>query len=54
MNDIWDKVYSDDTAFFGEGPSSFAKKCFSQFSQKNVKKILELGCGQGRDTIFLL
>ncbi len=52
MNDIWDKVYSDDTAFFGEGPSSFAKKCFSQFSQKNVKKILELGCGQGRDTIF--
>ena len=52
MNDIWDKVYSDDSAFFGEGPSSFAKKSFSQFSQKNVTKILELGCGQGRDTIF--
>jgi len=52
MNNIWNKVYSDDSAFFGEGPSNFAKKCYEYFMQNKVKKILELGCGQGRDSIF--
>ncbi len=54
MNDIWDKVYSEDSTFFGECPSNFAKECFFQFSKKSVKKILELGCGQGRDTMFFV
>ena len=52
MNDIWNKVYSEDSAFFGEEPSKFAKKCCEYFIQYNIKKILDLGCGQGRDTIF--
>ena len=52
MRNIWNKVYSEDSSFFGEGPSDFAKKCYEYFIQNNVKKILELGCGQGRDTIF--
>ena len=52
MNNIWNKVYSDDFTFFGEGPSDFAKKCYEYFIQNNVKRILDLGCGQGRDTIF--
>ncbi len=30
----------------------FAKKCYEYFIQNNIKKILDLGCGQGRDTIF--
>jgi SAM-dependent methyltransferase len=49
---IWDKVYSNDSAFFGEDPSDFAQKCYSDFKKYYVKRILELGCGQGRDTIF--
>jgi SAM-dependent methyltransferase len=49
---IWDKVYSNDSAFFGEAPSHFAQKCYRDFKKYHVKKILELGCGQGRDTIF--
>ena len=52
MSNIWDKIYSDDSAFFGEDPSDFARKCYSYFNEYGVKSILELGCGQGRDTIF--
>jgi len=52
LSNIWDKVYSDDTAFFGEEPSVFAQMCYIDFKKHGVNKILELGCGQGRDTIF--
>ena len=52
MSDIWDKIYTHDSAFFGEDPSDFAQKCYSYFKKCGVKRILELGCGQGRDTIF--
>jgi len=52
MSNIWDEVCSNDTAFFGEEPSDFALKCYSDFKNYGVKRILELGCGQGRDNIF--
>ena len=52
MSGIWDKVYSSDSAFFGENPSDFAQICFRDFDKYHVKKLLELGCGQGRDTIY--
>jgi 2-polyprenyl-3-methyl-5-hydroxy-6-metoxy-1,4-benzoquinol methylase len=52
VSKIWDKVYSNDSAFFGENPSDFAQKCYSDFKKYDVKRILDLGCGQGRDTIF--
>jgi cyclopropane fatty-acyl-phospholipid synthase-like methyltransferase len=52
MTEIWDKVYSKDSAFFGEEPSSFSQICYIDFKKHHVKKLLELGCGQGRDTIF--
>jgi SAM-dependent methyltransferase len=52
VSKIWDKVYSYDSAFFGEEPSDFAQKCYSDFKRYDVKTLLELGCGQGRDTIF--
>jgi tRNA G46 methylase TrmB len=54
MNDIWNKVYSEDSAFFGEEPSEFAKRCYEYFIQNNVKRILDLGCGQGRYTNILV
>ena len=52
MSKIWDKVYSNDSAFFGEEPSDFAQKCYGDFKRYDVKRLLELGCGQGRDSIF--
>jgi SAM-dependent methyltransferase len=52
VNEIWDKVYSSDETFFGGDASDFAEMSYSDFKKLGVKKLLELGCGQGRDTIF--
>ena len=52
MNEIWDKVYSSDESFFGENKSHFAVMSYSDFKKQGVNKLLELGCGQGRDTLF--
>jgi ubiquinone/menaquinone biosynthesis C-methylase UbiE len=52
MTEIWDKVYSKDSVFFGEEPSSFSQICYRDFKKHQAKKLLELGCGQGRDTLF--
>ena len=52
MNEVWNRVYSDDSSFFGDDPSNFGLNCYEEFKKHGIKKILELGCGQGRDTIF--
>ncbi|MDQ6723737.1 MAG: hypothetical protein M3Z01_05670 [Thermoproteota archaeon] len=52
MNNIWNRVCSEDITFFGEGPSEFAKKFYEYFIKNNVKKILDLGFGHGRDANF--
>ena len=52
MNKIWDKFYSNDSSFFGDEPSKFALMCYKEFVKHKVKRILELGCGQGRDSLF--
>lgn len=42
-----------DNSFFGEEPSNFALSCYNVYMEKkNLKKMLDLGCGQGRDTLF--
>lgn len=48
----WDKSFSQETAFFGEDPSSFAQKSLALFRRGEVHSVLELGCGQGRDTFL--
>jgi SAM-dependent methyltransferase len=55
MNDIeyldyWNKLY-DSKFYFGTGPTKLAKKAESLLVESKVKRILELGCGQGRDAI---
>jgi len=52
VNNIWNKVYSEDSSFFGDKPSNFALICYEDFVKHKVKRILELGCGQGRDSLF--
>lgn len=48
----WDEVFSKEKAFFGEEPSDFARKSLELFRREGVQSVLELGCGQGRDTFF--
>jgi SAM-dependent methyltransferase len=50
--EVWNKVYKSDNTFFGEEPSNFALLCFNHMKTNNVNKVLELGAGHGRDTIF--
>ena len=38
---------------FGLEPSISAKKALKLFQEKKIKKIVEIGAGLGRDTIFL-
>lgn len=53
MRDIWNKAYQKDTSFFGDEQSSFTLLCYTIIKDNDdVKKILELGCGQGRDCLF--
>ena len=48
----WEEVFSKKKAFFGENPSAFAQKALELFRGQSVHTLLELGCGQGRDTLF--
>ncbi len=47
----WDKTYAENPAFFGEKPSEFARTAINLFKGAGVRSVLELGCGQGRDTL---
>ena len=52
MSEVWNKFYQSDSTFFGEEPSNFALLCFNHMKTNNLKKVLELGAGHGRDSIF--
>ncbi|HET8793847.1 MAG TPA: class I SAM-dependent methyltransferase [Nitrososphaeraceae archaeon] len=47
----WNSLYSTEN-FFGAGPTKLAKIATEHLNKKNLT-ILEVGCGQGRDAIFL-
>jgi SAM-dependent methyltransferase len=48
----WDNVFTEKEAFFGDEPSAFARSSLDLFRKEGWRSILELGCGQGRDTFF--
>ena len=48
----WNKMYSEDLDFFGAEPSYAAKKAVKVFEKQGKIRILELGAGQGRDSLF--
>jgi SAM-dependent methyltransferase len=52
MSEVWNRVYSSDNGFFGEEPSTFALLCFDTMKTNGIGKVLELGVGHGRDSIF--
>ena len=48
----WDTTFSHRSDMFGEVPSDAAQKAAALFKQEGTTTLLELGCGQGRDTLF--
>ena len=48
----WEKNFSNKPEMFGLEPSEPAKKTLKLFQEKNIDKIVELGAGLGRDTIY--
>jgi SAM-dependent methyltransferase len=50
----WDNTYVKKADFFGTAPSDFGVRAAATFEQHGLRRILELGCGQGRDTFLFL
>ena len=48
----WNKTYREEPDFFGEEPSYAAQKAAEVFKKEGASKILDLGAGQGRDSLF--
>ena len=52
QNPHWEKTYTSNPKLFGEEPSEPARKAAELCNQEGMTHILELGGGQGRDTIY--
>jgi SAM-dependent methyltransferase len=52
LSDVWERAYKSDNAFFGDKPSGFALNCINYIKQNKVKRLLEIGSGHGRDSLF--
>ncbi len=48
----WEESFSNNPEMFGLEPSIPAKKSLKLFQNQNTSKIIELGSGLGRDTIY--
>ncbi len=48
----WESTYSQEPNLYGEGPSYAARRAAQRFREEGRRNILELGAGQGRDTVF--
>jgi len=50
----WEATYGTHEEFFGVGPSDFGVRAATALAEAKVETLLELGCGQGRDTLLFL
>jgi SAM-dependent methyltransferase len=48
----WEKTFAEKVDLFGTEPSYPARKAAALFKKEGAARILELGGGQGRDTLF--
>jgi SAM-dependent methyltransferase len=46
----WNSTYDKNKDFFGNVPSELGERALQLFRKEGTRKVLELGCGQGRDT----
>ncbi len=47
----WDNLYSKND-YFGTGQTILANFAKDVIEKNSIKNMLELGCGQGRDSVF--
>ncbi len=52
QSQYWEKNFLSKPEMFGLEPSKAAVNTLKTFKEQNIKKIVELGSGLGRDTIF--
>ena len=52
QSQLWERNFLNKPEMFGLEPSVAAVKSFKLLKEGNIKKIVELGAGLGRDTIF--
>jgi len=52
QKDHWERMFVKNIDMFGTEPSYPARKATEIFKRDGKKRILELGGGQGRDTLF--
>lgn len=48
----WEEKFTANDTMFGEEPSQSAVRALKTFKEKGCKNIIELGAGQGRDTLY--
>jgi len=48
----WDAAYKSEMDFFGDEPSLPARRAAARFLEEGCPLVLELGAGQGRDTLY--
>lgn len=54
QHEHWGKAFSDKPDMFGEALSAPARRTIELLQRENKRVLLELGCGQGRDTLHLV
>ena len=52
QSQYWEKNFLSKPEMFGLDPSKAAINTLKTFKEEKIKKIIELGAGLGRDTIF--
>ena len=48
----WDDTYTDNPGMYGDAPSMPARHAATVFTEAGARRIIELGAGHGRDTMF--
>ena len=52
QSNYWEANFTEKPMMFGLAPSVAALAALKRFEEENIKEIVELGAGPGRDTIF--
>lgn len=52
MSQFYDDLYRAEEHFWGNRPSSIARILFQKYPPHEELRLLDIGCGEGRDSIF--